>query len=622
MSEQREDGAMHLQPIAASRLPAPSMPFAAIAGQAELKLALLLAGVQPYLGGVLVTGRPGTTPAATARAFATVLPDGAPFVEVPRSADVDRLVGTALRADGSPAPGLLRQVDGGVLFLDGIDRFPNKIVEVVLDAHNLGYTSVERGGTSVSYPSRFVLVATTDGPLPPRWATHFGLSVDATGLHQADHRVEATRRQLNFEHDPTSFAAKWATKQRDLRRRLDLARPAEVPTQLLTPIGWLTAEIGVVNIAADLALARGAAALAGWEGRRMATESDLAAVAPMVLRHQPVGDRPNGPDGAVLEAAIGRFTSSAARPIDRIDVGDAPSTPDAVATQRETSTPPAPSPGDSPGREAEATPEPEPSPAEFTDVITRSAADLAAEEPEEAGGRVPWVTDTRLDLGGPVRGRPLTFEAGRQATDLVVLSVDASGSRDSESRVLAASGALLRTLAASPDHAIEVSLVTYGGDGAEVVLGPTSSIEVARSKLVEVTVGGGSPLAAGLQSALSVATLHSAGRKHGRSLLVLVTDGRANVPCPPSPPARCLCPPTMPRRPRPPPTPRRRRRTGPNRRRPLRPTPSPSTLGPPTLSPELRGPPAPRSTRTPGRRRWPMPRWWPTGWHAAASRAC
>ena len=85
----------------------------------------------------VVTGGASGLGAATARAFATVLPDGAPFVEVPRSADVDRLVGTALRADGSPAPGLLRQVDGGVLFLDGIDRFPNKIVEVVLDAHNI-----------------------------------------------------------------------------------------------------------------------------------------------------------------------------------------------------------------------------------------------------------------------------------------------------------------------------------------------------------------------------------------------------------------------------------------------------------------------------------------------------
>lgn len=543
MSEQRDDDRAKLQPVAPTRLPAPAMPFAAIAGQAELKLALLLAGVQPHLGGVLVTGKPGTTPAATARAFASVLPAGAPFVEVPRSADVDRLVGTATRPDRAADTGLLQQVDGGVLFLDGIDRFPENIVEVVLDAHDLGFTRVERNGASLTCPSRFVMVATTDGPVPARWATHFGLSVDATGLHQADHRVEATRRQLNFEHDPSGFIAKWEDKQRDLRRHLDLARPAEVPTQLLTPIGWLTAEIGVVNIGADMALARGAAALAGWEGRHMATESDLAAVAPMVLRHQPVADGEHGPDGGRLEVAIGRFTSSARKsigetPSDEVGWVSAPPTPPSPKSSLQASSTNHDAQPDARGvgERSRSRNENSSTAAEFTDVVTRSAADLAATEPESeinaADRRLAWSSDTRLDLDTPARSRQRVPNGGRQATDLVVLSVDASGSRDSETRVLAASGALLRTLAAAPDHAMEVSLVTFGGDSAKVVLGPTSSIEVARSKLVEVTVGGGSPLAAGLQSALSVATLHSSGKVNGRSLLVLVTDGRANVTLP------------------------------------------------------------------------------------------
>ncbi|MEZ5380328.1 MAG: VWA domain-containing protein [Microthrixaceae bacterium] len=530
MGTQRDHEERHPERAALPDLPAPNQPFAAIAGQAELKLALLLAGVQPYLGGVLITGEPGTTPAVTARAFAAMLPPGAPFIEVPRSADVDRLVGISPQHNGSTS-GLLTRVDGGVLFLDAIDQFPAELVEVILDAHYLGYNRVERDGRSETHASRFVLVATSDGPIRPRWAAHFGLSVDAMGLHRAEHRVEAARRQLHFEADPTSFLAEWEPRQRDLRRRLDLARPADVPDQLLTPIGWLTAEVGVVGLAGDVALARGAAALAGWEGRRVATESDLAAVAPMVLRHQAVHGRPDGPDAGDLAQAIGRFTSSGGSLEATIGSPDKPEAPRWVRDD-------APERASSADDAGSSTPA-DPSPATSTDnaVVSGSAGDRAAtwsEGDSALFSRAPWGGATPTEPGlTDDREPPSLASAGRSATDLVVLCVDASSSTGSEDRVLAASGALLRTLAAAPNHAMEVALVTFGGDTAHVVLSPTSSMKVARSKLVEVTVGGGSPLATGIQTALSVATLHSAGRPDGRSLLVLVTDGRADVALPP-----------------------------------------------------------------------------------------
>ncbi len=49
-------------------------PFAAIVGQDEMKLALLVASVDPTIGGVLVFGDRGTGKSTAVRALAALLP--------------------------------------------------------------------------------------------------------------------------------------------------------------------------------------------------------------------------------------------------------------------------------------------------------------------------------------------------------------------------------------------------------------------------------------------------------------------------------------------------------------------------------------------------------------------
>src|SRR5262249_51503572 len=109
---------------------------------------------------------------------------------------------------------------------------------------------------------------------------------------------------------------------------------------------------------------------------------------------------------------------------------------------------------------------------------------------------------------------------------LIVLVVDASGSMGAGRRIAAAKGLALELLTDAYQHRDRVALVTFRGDAAEVALRPTGSVEVARTRLVDLTTGGTTPLAAGLDVARDLA--HRATRDQELEPFVVVfTDGRA-----------------------------------------------------------------------------------------------
>jgi magnesium chelatase subunit D len=96
-------------------------------------------------------------------------------------------------------------------------------------------------------------------------------------------------------------------------------------------------------------------------------------------------------------------------------------------------------------------------------------------------------------------------------------------------RIGQAKGALGQLLRRSYVNRDRVSLISFRGRDAEVLLAPSTSISRARRLLDEMSVGGGSPLASGLARALEVARrAKDAGARQIR--LVVFTDGRANVP--------------------------------------------------------------------------------------------
>lgn len=530
-----------------------AFPFHDVIDQDDAKLALVLAAVDPRIGGVLLRGHKGSAKTTLARGLAGLL-GGAPFVELPLGATEDRLVGTldtaaALTGEGFRfRPGLLAEAHGGVLYVDEINLLADHLVDTLLDVTVSGHNVVERDGISQRHPARFVLVGSMnpeEGELRPQLLDRFGFCVEMTAPAGIEDRVEAIRRRLAFDQhplaDPLPAAADDSGEPVLAAERIRTARPATTPTALLQAAARLATLVGAEGLRADLTLCRGASALAGLEGREEAALADLRRVAPLALAHRsrrgPFDAPTLAPDELerALDEALGDLASQDQGPGtggDAEDLGlDGPDGADGTDSEGE----PATTPGGS-GAAAErllavgaARRTPLPEPAQATAMRGRFVRDVPAGDgrPVAAAPTVRALASRRAtDPTAVLAARDLRAEvrvAPKRRT--IVLCVDLSGSMGADDRARAATGTAIGLLTGAYQGRDRVALVGFRGPGAEMLLAPTSSIEVARNRLDALVTGGETPLADGIARGLEIAS--AAASASGDALLVVLTDGRA-----------------------------------------------------------------------------------------------
>ena len=500
----------------------PAYPFAAIVGQEQLKMALLLAAVDWRLG-VLLRGDKGAGKTTTARALADLLPMPARFVNLPIGVTEDRLLGgmdlgKTLKGEPELRPGLLAEASGGVLYVDEVNLLPDHLADALLDAAATGISTVEREGFSAVQEARFVLLGSMnpeEGLLRPQLLDRFALAVDIFATHVVTERREVVERRLAYDTDAVDFVERWAEEQIHLQQQIVAARARSsavlCSSAMLDRISTLVCEHGVVSLRADLAIARASCAQAALLGADDVTEDHIDAVLPLALAHraarssQSSRSPQSSPNWAEkLESPIGKQADEEVAGAEERRFSSMPlSTPElrwmaddgrsgATAARR----------GQAPGpvtrvRKSEV-------PAELD---LRSSVRSALTETGQSKLR---IQDLYEKVREPLVGSRFLFV------------VDSSGSHAARERMRAVKGAVAGLVERSLRRRDEVAVIVFRGESAEVLIEPTNDTAAVFAALEYLPTGGRTPLAHALELAQQFV--------NPETLLLLLTDGRANVP--------------------------------------------------------------------------------------------
>lgn len=160
------------------------------------------------------------------------------------------------------------------------------------------------------------------------------------------------------------------------------------------------------------------------------------------------------------------------------------------------------------------------------------AADVAVDATLRAAA-LRGARDGTRDDAPPVAREDLHRKVRTARTGTLVLFVlDASGSMGARERVEAARGAILGLLTDAYQQRDRVALIAFRGPRADLVIPPSNSAELARRALDRLPTGGRTPLAHALTLAGETVARVRRDDPGQRVLLVVVSDGKANVPLP------------------------------------------------------------------------------------------
>jgi len=492
-----------------------------------------------------------------------------PFVQIPLDVLEDRLLGS-VDLESSVAgttifePGILASAHRGLLYVDDINLLDESISNLLLEALSAGFVTVEREGLSVRYPFQPLLVATfnpEEAELRPHLQDRIGisLSADVEPLEQSG-RLDAVQNALDFAQDPQAFRAQYAEAMGQAQTEVLLAREYLKETKLKTEqIKYLVES----------------AIRAGVQGNRGELFAVEAARASAALRAEPVL-------GEDLELAVKMCI------VPRGTVIQSPQ--DEQPGPPPPAPPPPPSPEDQDDKQEEKEEEEEEeeeqeedqAPAEVPQEFLFDVEGVAISpdlmqfankgrqgrsgkrgvifsedrgryiKPMLPKGKVrKLAVDATLRTAAPYQKsrRARYAEKGegtsgrifveredmrskkmaRKSGSLVVFVVDASGSM-ALNRMNAAKGAAVSLLGEAYQSRDKISLITFAGDCAEVILPPTRSIAMAKNRLERMPCGGGSPLAHALSTAAQVGLNAQQSGDVGEVVVVLISDGRGNIP--------------------------------------------------------------------------------------------
>lgn len=312
-------------------------PFLALVGQEEMKLALLLALINPSIGGVLLIGPRGTGKTTAVRSLVDLLPqvprslcyygctpedvetggmdaicpdcadkyaNGEPLavldrvrlVELPLNARLEDVLGglderAALHERVRLRKGIMAQADRNLLYIDEVNLLEDEVVDVILDAATAGSYTVRRGPMSATYRSRFVLIGSMnpeEGRLRPQIMDRFGLRVIVRGMTDQEDRFEAYKRVRSYQANPRGTVSQYAVETALARDEIQIARDLLPGVRLPKEVAEIGLELidklKIDSLRAEITLFEASRAYAAADGRKDVKIEDLYQVCLMALR--------------------------------------------------------------------------------------------------------------------------------------------------------------------------------------------------------------------------------------------------------------------------------------------------------------------------------------------------
>ncbi len=546
------------------------MSFSSMVGQKEAKLALILNCIDPLIGGVLLAGEKGTGKSTLARSLKALIPEDIPFIEVPLNVTEDSLLDSvsiddAIRTGGKVTqPGLLSRASGGILYVDDVNLMNRDLLKIIFDHQDRSAGDGERRQKERSIAGNFSIVASMnpeEGPLPSTVADRFGLCSSLTSCTGREDRRRLLRRTL-----PEDKNAKSPDKGLSrLSARIALAgqsiKNLGVSEVIRSKIVRTCIDANIAGHRGDIVLQRAAVAYAALRGDLTVTEKHLEKVIPPALVHrarelrQLNDDEMNNPESTEPDAAdsqrgernpsgndndpggiregsgaeSGGGESDSAAPLSReggsreetFAAGD-PFGVRRIALrkdriERKTA-----------GRRTGT---------KFSgkggryvkSILRKRKNDIAVDATLRAAA--PWQQSRGRTANVIIHEEDLRYrQRERKMRHLVVFVLDCSGSMGAKKRMVETKAAVLSLLIDCYHKRDKVALIAFRKDRAELVLPPTSSVETASGRLSVLPVGGKTPLTAGLHAAYNLIRQVRVKDPHTRSLVVLISDGRANQP--------------------------------------------------------------------------------------------
>lgn len=549
----------------------------------KAKEAILLTLVNPFAGGLLLSGEKGTGKSTLVRSARELV--DAPWVEIPISITEDRLFGSidaeeAIRSGHKKLlPGLIDEADKGIIYIDDANLLRDDLLSAVLNIREAGGYRLERDGLSEQRDTAFTVLAVMNpesDTLSSSSLDRFGLFAQADPSYDDETRLEIIRRVLDFEKNGIAFRAKWQEETDALKKKIKDARAAlskvEVSAAMIQLAAVYTLKAHVAGHRADIYLIEAARAEAALEGRKYVLPKDLEKAAEFVLPHR------------MRKAEEQQGQPSEEMPQEQPEEDNKPQQEEEQQTPQdnEFSHPPEAQPPQINTEDADdSSHEQNQDNAQMSNPRGQSReriddADLHVNLPpmwiEPSKDRKPKkgsgkrsLTMTDLLQGRYVRAEipkaktsDIAFDATLRAAapyqkarpsngcavvirkddlrskvrekrtgNIFLFVVDASGSMGARERMKTVKGVIFKILLDAYQKRDRVGMVAFRKNQAEVLLPVTRSVDFAQKKLATMPTGGKTPLAKGLLKAEDVLDMLYRQDANQDPVMILITDGRA-----------------------------------------------------------------------------------------------